>query len=532
MLALFRKYQKIIFVFTTAVIILSFLFFGTMNSMGGAPEVKEETLMKAIDGSNVSVQKVDRMVQFLSSSQMNLKDDGAGSVNLLNAGALETLFLSTSLGAELAEKLKDQIEPERAKATYVASSFEGYKHASAQFLSSEMIWGQFLPESLQLVHTLTRQRTSLSTERKFQLLSRGYLMHQKLPSNFVRKVLAYQVQQMGNMEEDPALPYADMSLCGLHTAKDWLGETYIRAAAQFIINGGAYARKQGYKVSTQEARQTLVARAGQAVQLLSRESASEVDFYQVFLSQARKLGMSEKDCLDTWKEIALFEKLVFDVQNTVTIPEDKLPPPKEQALVEIYSLPDFLDFKDFTSLLKLQVYVEAVTGKKISGNAPFALPSQMLSLYELEKKAPDLVQRSYKLEYSEIDLKKLSAKVGLKQTWAWQTSDEGWSQLQKAFSYLGQKTAQDKESRFAALEALSAPQRVEVDSFSKESLLRQNPEGLKAELASVAPEVKTLTLSASGFELPFKGVSDLGALLSLIEAKDSSLAFYTGDGQH
>ncbi len=112
MLTLFRKYQKVIFVFTTGVIIISFTFFGTMNSMGGSSDVKEETLVKAVDGSSISSQKVERMVTFLSSSQLDLKDDQATTVNLLNDGILENQFLKVGLGKLLAEKISTEIEQE------------------------------------------------------------------------------------------------------------------------------------------------------------------------------------------------------------------------------------------------------------------------------------------------------------------------------------------------------------------------------------------------------------------------------------
>ena len=55
MLTFFRKHQKVIFIFTTAVIVVSFSFFGTMSSMGGVSEVKEDPFIKAIDGSSVSL---------------------------------------------------------------------------------------------------------------------------------------------------------------------------------------------------------------------------------------------------------------------------------------------------------------------------------------------------------------------------------------------------------------------------------------------------------------------------------------------
>src|SRR3989339_1986314 len=109
MLTFFRKNQKVIFVFTTAVIVVSFTFFGTMNPMGDSSGVKEDLLVKAVDGSAISSQKVHRMVQFLSSSHLDLRDDRIQSVNLLNNGVLEKQFLRSSFGKLLAEKISLEI---------------------------------------------------------------------------------------------------------------------------------------------------------------------------------------------------------------------------------------------------------------------------------------------------------------------------------------------------------------------------------------------------------------------------------------
>ncbi len=195
---------------------------------------------------------------------MDLKDDRANAVNLLNNGVFESLFLKTGLGKLLAEQISTEVEKDLESAAEKASNFQGYRHFTTPLITSEAIWFQFVPESAKIVDTLARGVSSLTPLKKFELLSQGYLHHQMVPSNFIRKVLCYQAQQMPQLEEDPALPYADVSLFGLHSAKDWLGETYIRAASQVIINGAAYARKRGYKVSSQEAREALVQNAREA----------------------------------------------------------------------------------------------------------------------------------------------------------------------------------------------------------------------------------------------------------------------------
>lgn len=147
MLTFFRKYQKIIFVFTTAVIIASFSFFGTMGSMGGAAPVEEKLLVKAIDGSSISLQKVDRMSLFLGTSLLDLKDDRISYVNVLNDGVLEKDFLETPLGSELAEKIFPEMKAEVEAILERAFAFRSYRHAFAPFISAESAFARFSPES-------------------------------------------------------------------------------------------------------------------------------------------------------------------------------------------------------------------------------------------------------------------------------------------------------------------------------------------------------------------------------------------------
>ncbi len=546
MLTLFRKYQKIIFIFTTAIIIVSFTFFGAMNSMGGNSEVKEETLVKAIDGSSISLQKVERMLSFLSSSHLDLKDDQAMSVNLLNNGVLEKQFLSSGLGRLLAEKISTEIEKDVEKTISKAHSFQSYRHAKAPFITSEAIWAQFAPESAKLVSELTLNASSLSFLKKFDLLSQGFLQHQTVPSSFIRKVIAYQSQQMAQGEEDPSLPYADVSLLGLHSAKDWMGETYIRAAAQVIINGAAYARKQGYTVSSQEARDAMIANAKEAVQLLAKDVGPETNFYQIFLTQVRNLGMNELESIDLWKDISLFQKLFQAASNSILLSPEIFPAAKEQCLIEKYSIPSHLKFRDFTSFMKLQLYITAISSKKRSKDSLLSLPVEFLPLSEIEKKAPDLVQRDYVLEYSELDLKKAASQIGLKETWAWQMQDKGWDLLKEKYSYLS-KEAKAKEERFAELESVNPKQRLEMDKFSREQILSKDEERIKKELEFISPESRSISISSTGFELPFKGISNMQSLVALLEiaplkgegnissieaAAQEKMNFYTGDNQH
>lgn len=545
MLTFFRKHQKVIFIFTTGLIILSFTIFGT-GPMTGPSEVKEEFLVKAIDGSSVSSQKVSRMVDFLASSHFDVKDESGQRVNLLNDGILEKQIIGSSWGKLLAEKVMLQIQADIQKIVEKAAAFQSYRHVSAPFISAQSVWEQFSPEAARIAEELILHSASLSTSKKFDLLSQVYLQHKKVPTGFVRKILAYQEQQAASREKDASLPYADVSLLGLHSAKDWFGEVYLKAVAQMVINGAAQARKQGYKISVQEARQSLMDNLRQGMALLRQEIDPKIDLYQVFLHQARNLGMNEVQCIDVWKDLCLFRKMT-SLSSLELDPAEIQKMSKEQALVEKFSLPSHLEIKDFSTFMKLQVYLDAISAKKRSKDHFLELPTEFLSLAEIEKKAPDLVQREYTIEYSELDLKKASSQISLKEMWDWQTSQAGWSLLQKQDASLSKSSASSKEERFAALESLGSKEHAELDKFSREHILASDAGKIRKQLTAAPKEVRSFSMTSQGIGIPLKGIGDLASFATLLEqapekgaqnlsqsalAAQEKMNFYTSDGKH
>jgi GcvH upstream region-like protein len=550
MLSFFRKYQRIIFIMTSSVVIASFVFFGTYSMTGNSSSDAQETVLtKTIDGSSVTKEKVERMVEFLSSSELDLKVAQNHSINLLNPGILEKDFLESSLGSLLAEKVFPFIEKDLKSSVERIIGFHPYRHPEAPFLSAESVWGQFAPETVQLSHQIAMQASSLSP-KTFDLLSKAYLSQQAVPSYFIRKILAYQESQLGEKSKDSSLPYADISLFGLQSAKAWFGKAYLKAAAEVILNGAALAKKKGYSCSTQELRGDLVRQVKQAIDKTGQKVDPSIDFYQVFLLQIRNLGMTEVQCLDLWKDITLFRKMLKESQESIVINPSDFPElqsiDQSQALVEKFSLPSDLEFKDFSSLMRFKVYLDAVA-KDRSKESAFALPKEFLSVQEVEKKTPELVQRSYVLEYCEVDLKKASSEIALKETWDWQVEDSGWNLLTKEYQTLFTKQVVGKSARFAILDALDSKTREEVDAFSRRQMLVTNPQRIRSLLDAAQKQTRSIAINLKGNDLPFKGLLEPNVFVSLLEkaplkgeeniapassAVQEKLNAYSDDGEH
>lgn len=547
MLTFFRKYQRFFFILTTVMVVASFSFFGTFGSMDSTSKVKEEPLFKAVNGSMITKQRAERMVQFISFSHFDFLDDKVTSPNWLNDGVLEKDFLKTPLGLLLAERIFSEMSDELSFVLRKAQSFQSYRHPGAPFLSAESIWAQFVPESVRLSSELTKR--SEVTPKTFELLSRFYLGQKSFPSVFLKRVMLYQESQDSRIQPDSSLSYADVSLVGLHSAKDWFGPTYLRAVAQVILNASDYAQSLGLKVSIPEVREQLLANLQEAAKKVSKDFDPK-DTYALFLGQVRKMGMEESECLSLWQDIALFRKLIQSSANAAVVDpvvlKDLYDSAKELATVEVFSLPAHLELKDFSSLLKLQMYLNAVSSLKTRGGI-LSFPKELLSLAEIEKKTPELVQRDYVLEYAEVDLKKVASHVGLKETWAWQTGDVGFSLIRKQFPFLAKKEISTKEERFSVLEGLDAKQRLEIDRFAREKILSSDLTRLKNILLSSEKGRDSFSIGSKGEGLPFKELKDKVALVALLErsaykaeesdessalASKELLTFYTDDQQH
>lgn len=547
MLTFLRIHQKTVLVTVTAAVVVSFFFFGASSGRDLGEKAKEQFIGKALDGSNITKQKVDRMVKFLSCSHLDLLDDKVLSPNLLNDGVLEKDFIKTPMGPLLAEKIFPKIEKELSSTLEKARSFEPYRHPHSPFLSAGGLWSQFAPDATRIASEIILTNSKVTPET-FRLLSELYSHQKSVPFTFFKRMIFYQQNQDSRIQPDEQLSYADLSLFGLHSAKEWFGNTYLQAAAQVIINGASFAKSKGLTVSTAEAREQLLSNVEEGFKK-SGEKIEPEYLYTAFIDQVRKEGMDEVECLDLWKDIALFRKLKASFAEEISVDPDVVQKAhlasKDLATVELYSLPSSLLFKDFSSLLKLQLYVEAVSNS--NRKTQFVLPKEFLSLAEIEKKMPELIRREYILEYGELDLKKAASQIGLKEMWGWETGDLGWSSLQNRFSFLSSQKANTKEARFTILEELEDEKRLEVDAFARQTILSSDQQRLQQAFSSVDLKQDTFLIGQKGEGLPFKGASDRQGLKALLEKSalksESSLdnialtareklLFYTDDQQH
>ena len=508
MMQFIRKHQKIVLMVTTGVISISFVFFGTFSNLLSQQMAssKDVELTKLLDGSSLKVGQVRRMVHFLSSSiEERSPAGGNGFVNLLNDGVLEKDLLSTSIGQQLADHFLSECSADILSRWERARDFSTYAHPKDSSISVESIWASFDPEMAETIRKI-KTGDKAPPQEAFALLARAFTKQRQVPLELIRNILTQQQNQASHLLKDPRLAHVDLSICGFHTATDWLGEKYIEFVAQFILNTASIAKKHGYAFSNQAVRKNLMENLAIAVHSLSEKPVSSEELQKLFHRQIHSLGMDDSAMIALWRDVMLFRKVLSHADQIVTVDssiiEQHSALAKNVALIDVYSLSASLQGLDFSSLLKLQLYIDTISPLKTRGDF-LGLPKQISPLGDIEKRMPELVQKKYVVEYAAVKRKDLLAEITLKQVWHWQMLDDHWDVLKRDFSFLATSKAASRQDRFAVLESLSESDRAQLDLFSQNAILNQNLDLIKQALQKAPKKTKELRLSIKMKDSPF-----------------------------
>lgn len=549
MLQFFRKHQKVIFLFTTIAIVISFVFFGTYSTLRSqGPKMTDEEVTKLLDGSSLKKSQVIMMARFLSANLEDSRGEKHTLINLFNDGVLEKDILGTPLGKQLARQYIAECSEDVQQRWKQAVAYKPYVHPQVTFISAESIWTSFEPSLIDVMARIKKNQTSDATE-SFSLLCDAYLKQRRVPAEMMRRILFYQQNQASWAAKDPKLENTDLSLFGFHNAEEWLGSKYIELAGQFILNSAVLAKQNGYSVSKTEARASLLENLSRGMKLMSEQSLTPEEVRNAFYQQLRILGLDEMSCVELWQNVLLFRKLFQNAEKIVHVDprlvEEHYKLAKKISVIDLYELPPVLRAVDFRSLMKLQLYIDSISTPKARGDI-LAIPKEVLSLQEIEKKAPELVQKGYVVEFSEVTKQDVLSSISIKEIWQWELADDHWSLLRTEFPILARERATSREERFAALEKLSSKQRADVDLFAQNKILEEKPELLKHALQAAQRKTKELRLSSKGASSPF-ALESHAQLMSYLDksalagqrnppveaiASQQKLLCYSEDGEH
>lgn len=546
MLNFLRKHQRIFFVFITAAIIVSFSFFGTYGSMANQAQVEDKELFKGVTGKPIMQQELASLCRLIESSPFDrAAGERGGMPNFLNDGVIEKDFLASGLGVMLAKRYFDELKTDLDVRVKKIHYYRPYAHPKAPQISAEGAWARFSPNMAEHYRTL-KAKSDQSTTETLALMIQLYLDQAMLPADTLKQVLMMQQNQQ-NVEADPLLANADLSVFGFKSMDDWFGPRFVPLVAQLILNTAQLAEERGYAVKTEEIRADLYQNIYHAYSQMSRNGQldpEEADQY--FQMKMRALGCDETMLLGAWKKVMLFRRLFEDGSGSVLIDPlayqqfDKFA--KENARVALYQLPQALQLPDFRSMLKLQVYLESVAADASRLRSDLRVPKQFAALEQIEKKAPELIERKFELEWSSVSKEDLSGSISVKETWDWEAVDAHWEMLRKKFPEVAVLKGESKELRLAALDKLDKKLRVKVDQFARSRMVDEHPEKILHAMGQAAPKNSSLGIRMRGGDLPFAGVKDSAELIALLEkaaakgeapnAANQRLNLYTPDQEN
>jgi GcvH upstream region-like protein len=530
MLHFFRRYQKLFFVVVTVIIVISFVFFGTFSTLTVGEQAPDKTVATALDGSPITERTLSGMVRLL--------ETGGGSYpNLLNDEIVIRDFLETGMGLMLAERAFAQIRPELQERLDKIKRFKPYVHAQTPYISSVAVWERYAPSLLQRLRALQASQLEATPEVLAQLIAL-FLDERRFPPDRLRRVLTFQQSQFTWINPDPLLYQSNLSLFGFETMEDWFGPTFLDLIARFILNAALVAEQRGYRVSVEEAHADLFQNALNGfVALTEKSPISYSEVGQYVEAELRALHLNESLAARLWQRALLFRRLFDEAGGGVFLDATAYAQfdayAQERVLIDLYQLPRALRLADFSSLLRLQTYLDAVAPPQGRGGDLLALPKVFLSPEAVEKRYPELVVHRFALEWSGVDKEEVAQRISVRETWDWELEDAHWQLVQRAFPALNRPAA-TREERFRLLDKMEPSARFKVDQFARSHIVDSHPEWIREALDRAEPHAEEVAVRLRGGTLPFAGVQRVQEFLQLLydAQADAVLQCFSEDGTH
>ncbi|CDZ79663.1 chlamydial GcvH-like protein upstream region protein [Candidatus Rubidus massiliensis] len=519
MLNFFRKYQRGFFIVVTVVTVISFSFFGTSSTLN-TNYANDQVVFKAIDGSSIKRSEIEQMANFINTDVDGIQQQGIWSSNFLNDGVLKKDILKTGIAEVLASEFNPLITSELTDKLEKERKYKPYSHPEASFISVENSWSYFAPKIRDYFYRLKEIQSPLENDA-FATRVNLFLESQNISPLMLQRVLQFQEQNYSWVNPDQNIPYTDMSLFGYHNFEDWFGVKFTRLASAFIINAAKVAEQKGYKVSQNEALADLMQQATTSFnQNINNPYLGVANASDYFNEQLRRLGMTQTQAVKLWQQVLLFRRLFQDIGNSVVLDPISLNGLHEYASLmvegELYALPPSLQLANFSALQNFETYLKA-TAKNYDPSKSLMLPTEFHSIDYLSKNYPELVRKRYLVEISKIAKPQFNARVGIKEMWNWEVSDENWKKLQENFPVLSAKAASSREERFKVLDELDEMTRRRVDLFAKNQIVDQHPEWIEKALIEAQPKETIVALYAKGNNSYFDGLKNSDELMKLLD---------------
>jgi GcvH upstream region-like protein len=529
MIRFIQKYQWYFYVVITSVIVVSFSFFGTYSSFQGS-NAYEQTAFTTVTGQDISRGELEEMAIFISTDRQDKLNAGPYlGANFLNDGVILKDFLETGMGVELISAFSPELKKDLESKMARERSYRPYRNAKAPFIAADTAWQYFAPS---IRRDLEHLQMSVNPMDRGALETRInlYLAEKQFPAHMLTQVLRYQERQSGWSEPDPFLSQADLSLFGYHSIDDWFGPKFSKLVAQFIINSASIAKQKGYSVSSEEAYSDLVRNADLSFAELTKMGEMPFNSRKEYMSeQLRRMGLDQNKAVKIWQQVLLFRRLFNDIANIQLVDNNTQTPffdyAEKTLSGELYRLPESLRFNQFKDLALFETYLNLTANRK---SGELALPQSTKSIAQIEKEAPELLQKRYLIELKQASAKELEAKISLKETMAWETDANNFAQLQKEFPELGVKAGDTLEKRLNSLDELDDRTRARVDAFARSKIVASHPEWIEQAINNAESQVKLVNVPLKGGKEPLAGVTDRTSFMATLDKSTGPVKYQAG----
>ncbi|MBM3201864.1 MAG: hypothetical protein FJZ56_05595 [Chlamydiae bacterium] len=537
MLQLLRKYQKAIFIVVTVTVVLTFSFFGTQGAANSGVTVeKDYKIGKSVDGSFMYHKEIQDLSFFLKTDALDAPIvEGRVYVNLLNDGVLKKDIFETGIGTMLLEHYYPRFEKELKERSQRFAAYRPYANGQNPYLSLESLWKQFKPsllEDYKKFQSLPLEKDGMLNKEKIDSLVSLYMGQCAFPPSSSRRLLSYLQQQYRHIAAiDPYVQSGDLALFYAKTAEDWFGGEFIDTLAHFIHHASVYAKTQGYKVSKEEAKASLMKIALENFKMISgEEGLKQDDFVKYFQRSLQMLQMDEKSAVAVWQKVLLARRMFSDVGHNVfidkTLYEQFHQFASRSVYLDLYSMQPSLELKGDEDLEKFEIYTKSIAKGKTD---PLGVPSVFASAEEVMKKAPELVQKRFLVEVAAINRSDVESKISLRELMNWQLEGENYVKLEKIFTKLS--GVKEIEARYEKIESLGASERSELDRHSLRMIVEERFDLLQKALDAKNRQVKEIAVNLKGSYSPLEGIKDSAKLLKRLES-DEEIDLYSQDSEH
>jgi GcvH upstream region-like protein len=532
MLHFVKKHQRKIFIVITVMTVSSFVFFGTFSTlMEPRQEAADRQIATSITGKPLMQREIYSLCQLLSTSSAHpgLKNR---MPNLFNEGVIEKEFLSTGLSLVLAKEHFAELKPDLDARLKKMKRYHFYSHPASAHVGVLSLYQRFAPSLMQHLELLKKQGEECTLE-SLALMIQLYRDQESLPTEIIRQMLLFQQRQQG-LPSDPRLAEGDLSLFGFTSLDDWFGPLFVEMHAQCIANAADFAKEKGYALKNDAVRMDLFRNLLTGYKRFSESDTTPTmqEMQQYYHSKMQQWGLDETSVLAAWSRVLLFKQLLADVGASVRVDplftEQFHAYSEQNATIALYELPRPLQFTDFQTLLKFQIYIESIAAHP--QKAKLDLPREVASLDVIERRFSELVQRECEVEYAEVQKSALAADLSIKETWEWEASDAHWPLIQIEFVELKGTNAATRQERLKALDALDPKRRLAIDTWARGRILDAQPQKIAAALEGASKRTAKVSLRALGGQLPFCGVQDRSELISLLTSQEEFT--FSGDQEH